>query len=353
MKVKLITLVLIVCAVLSSCKKVEEVSTTPVTPVVQDTLVSSFVVMGCNRLDKSDVSNDNPSTANVNQLKRTLEDIEKFGLKPDFFFFAGDIVLGYSPDTSAIGTQLRGWKKLYETLKPQTATYKAVALTGNHEVMSGKNQPAFATAEQTWVNNMKPFIVGNNGPQKNGADKLPTDQSQMTYSFQYKNSTFVILNTDPVGFEGTVPNQWLNTTLTQAKSNAKNKHIFLISHKPAFPYVGEDGLVNSFGQRDSTWNLVEKYRCDAMFSAHNHLYYRTQPRTNGAWQIIAGNGGSPLSDMLKKAEDFFFGFTYVRVYSSGKVAIKSYGRPLPSFGGYTGDPSNTVTTVRDSVDIIR
>lgn len=38
-----------------------------------DSLLYSFVSIGCNRVDKKDVSPDNPSTANLNQLRRTYQ----------------------------------------------------------------------------------------------------------------------------------------------------------------------------------------------------------------------------------------------------------------------------------------
>ena len=55
--------------------------------VVDDPVVYSFVVVGCNRIDKEDVDlSKNPSTANVVQLNRTFADVAALTPKPNFFF---------------------------------------------------------------------------------------------------------------------------------------------------------------------------------------------------------------------------------------------------------------------------
>jgi hypothetical protein len=57
-------------------------------------------VVGCNRIDAADVSKENPSTANLEQLNRTFREIAGLRRLPKFLFFAGDLVLGYSSDVS-------------------------------------------------------------------------------------------------------------------------------------------------------------------------------------------------------------------------------------------------------------
>ena len=50
---------------------------------------------------------------------------------------------------------------------------------------------------------------GGNGPAAGGADALQTDQSKLSYSFDFKDAHFVTLNTDPVGKDWHVPTAWL------------------------------------------------------------------------------------------------------------------------------------------------
>ena len=86
-----------------------------------------------------------------------------------------------------------------------------------------------------------------------------------------------------------------------------------------------------------------------MLASHNHLYYRLQPAGTKAWQLIAGNGGSPL-DATASPNKLFFGYTLIKVFTSGRVMAYSYGRDLPA-SGYLGPTAGIPTTVRDSVDI--
>ena len=51
------------------------------------------------------------------------------------------------------------------------------------------------------------------------------------------------------------------------------------------------------------------------------------------WQVIAGNAGSKLNSRWKPP---FFGFSQINVYTSGKVGLVSYERPVPTSGYYKG-----------------
>jgi hypothetical protein len=131
------------------------------------------------------------------------------------------------------------------------------------------------------------------------------------------------------------------------------KHIFVIGHKPAYPYptVPTDGLVEDQPARDAFWTSLANNQVEAMFSAHNHVYYRNQP-TGHTWMVIAGNGGTPIDasvDPTIPSTGTYFGFTLVTVTNSGRVFSKSYGREVPT-AGYATAPT-TPTTLRDSVEI--
>ena len=66
------------------------------------------------------------------------------------------------------------------------------------------------------------------------------------------------------------------------------------------------------------------------FTSHAHEWWPTQlPGARGVWQIIAGNGGSPLETSWTEPAPYF-GFTLVKIYASGKVGVTSYRRPAPS-----------------------
>lgn len=309
----------------------------------------SFVVVGCNRIEESDVTTANPSTANIEQLSRTFTEVAALDPPPKFFFFAGDMVLGYG-DATTLEKELRAWVAVYEASPLASTGIALVPILGNHEAQKivGGKRFAYAGAEATWLKVMGPYIRGSNGPAAGGADGLTTDQSQLTYSFDSAGTHFVVLNTDPVGKDWQVPTAWVATDLASARA-AGAKHIFAIGHKPAYasPVVPDDGLIQVPAERDALWNALEDNHAEAMLSAHNHLWYKTQPRTT--WQIIAGNGGSQLEAGVT-GKDAYYGFTVVEVSASGRITAKSYGRDVPK-AGYLASSSATPTTVRETVDL--
>ena len=117
------------------------------------------------------------------------------------------------------------------------------------------------------------------------------------------------------------------------------KHIFVIQHKPAYSYptVATDGLAFDIPARDAYWNVLVNNQVEGVFSAHNHEYWRAQP-TGKTWQVIAGNGGTPIDaglDLTIPSSGGYYGFTVVSVTNSGRVFSKSYGRDVPA-GGVRG-----------------
>jgi hypothetical protein len=311
----------------------------------------SFAVVGCNRVAAPE-SLGVVSTANVQELNRTFADIAALNPKPSFLFFAGDLVFGYTNDSLALDRELKGWVALYQASPLASSGVELVTLPGNHET-DNLAKVAYSPGERTWLRDMAPYITrGGNGPTAGGADALATDQSKLTYSFDFKDAHFVTLNTDPVGKDWHVPTAWVAADLAAAKARGV-KHIFAIGHKPAYPYptVPTDGLSFDVPARDAFWSVLANNQVEAMFSAHNHVFYRTQP-TGKTWMVIAGNGGTPIdatADQTIASTGSYFGFTLVTVTNSGRVFSKSYGRDVPA-AGYATAPT-VATTLRDSVEI--
>ena len=227
------------------------------------TLDYSFVVVGCNRLNDADTAGS-PSTANVPQLNRILTEISNLNPVPAYLFMAGDIILGYTKDTVVAAKQLNAWVQLYQGSALASKSTQLVVIPGNHET---QDKPAGklsqAGLERTYLRIMAPYIIGSNGPAADSThgDSLRTDQSKLTYSFNYKTDHFVMLNTDPVGRDGRVPTQWISSNIAAAKG-ASARHVFLVGHKPA--YAGtktatlDDGLAKFPANRDAFWKLWTK-----------------------------------------------------------------------------------------------
>ncbi|CAN5922232.1 hypothetical protein BH11GEM2_BH11GEM2_21770 [soil metagenome] len=312
----------------------------------------SFAVIGCNRLAAPE-SLGVVSTANVQQLKRTFADIAAMTVKPNFLFFAGDMVFGYTNDSTALDRELKGWIALYQASPLANIGVELVTIPGNHET-DNKAKVAVPSAERVWLREMGAYVGrGGNGPTAGGADALETDQSRLTYSFDFKDAHFVLLNTDPVGKDWHVPTAWVGTDLASAHARGA-KHIFAIGHKPAYSYptVPTDGLAFDIPARDAFWNALVTNQVEGMFSAHNHEYYRAQP-TGKTWQVIAGNGGTPLDaglDLSIPSTGNYYGYTVVSVTNSGRVFSKSFGRDIPA-AGYASAAPAIAASLRDSIKI--
>lgn len=122
------------------------------------------------------------------------------------------MVYGFK-DGSTLQQELTAWLALYQSSPLPAAGVTLVPVQGNHEsqAKSGSTKLAYVDAETTWVSVMGSYIKGSNGPPAGGPDALQTDQSKLTYSFDYAGTHFVILNTDPVGMDWQVPAKWITT----------------------------------------------------------------------------------------------------------------------------------------------
>jgi hypothetical protein len=334
-----------------------------------DSVAFSFVFMGCNRVDKSDVSNPNTnaSTANVPQLQRTFNEVAALNPKPVFYFFLGDEVLGLTPDAHTLQSQLKAWRKQYAdtgfSKLPQSGI-QLVAIPGNHEMLyEGKSKKGKkeelpnSAALAVWLKEMSSFVPsGITINRVGGSDSI---NNQLTYSFTYQNTHFILLNTDTYNTSETIgmaPAAWINADIAAARKNPAVKHIFLLGHKPAVVdkplYMADKDDIMDIPVVQSIWPVMEANNVEAMLSAHSHQYYRTQPNTGKTYQVIAGNGGSPYekhaaTDTARQ----FFGYTIVYVMKNQTVMLQSMGRSIPAANYLETIPANTPTTIRDAVNI--
>src|ERR1700733_7363618 len=129
----------------------------------------SFVVVGCNRVAAPE-SIGVVSTANVQELNKDFADIAAMSPKPNFLFFAGDLVFGYTNDSTALDRELKGWVALYQASPLATSGVELVTLPGNHET-DNLAKVAYPPGERVWLRDMTAYIGrGGNGPAAGGAD---------------------------------------------------------------------------------------------------------------------------------------------------------------------------------------
>src|SRR5882757_2215958 len=325
-------------------------------------VVLSFVIIGCNRVNGADVSPDNPSTANLAQLERSFTEIARLKPRPKFAFFTGDMVFGLNSDLGVLRSQLESWLDVYRsTPLGDDPRIRLIVLPGNHESLVGAkgSQRSNPGAEDVWLSVMQPFIAGDNGPGVGGPDNLQSDQSELTYSFDFRDSHFVMLNTDPFGAVATVPLNWLHQDLAAAAGDANLKHTFVMAHKQAFtpPNANsEQALDSSPDLRNQFWDELNSNGVGYYLVAHAHLWHENRPVSpisllQHTVQIIAGNGGSkPDPEWVASGANFYYGFTVVQVLKNGKVIIKSYGRDFDQTNYLAPSPLTLFpTTIRKTL----
>ncbi|HEX3150565.1 MAG TPA: metallophosphoesterase [Gemmataceae bacterium] len=335
-------------------------SFTTTTVASADDVKLSFVFLGCNRIQHKDwkiIQKDDPSSANLPQLKQTFTDIAGLKQKPSMLFFTGDLVLNLADDDgTTLKGQLDAWADLYKK-SPINGKLRLVPFTGNHEVLRKLKEeddeevpnkhcgPVFTK----WLkkSGFDTFANAANGPTAGHPkdDHLVDDQSELTYSFDVGDIHFVVINTDTLSdvvdpktkhpYAGWIPYNWIEKDVEAAQANKKTSAIFLLGHKPIqrHPHHEEDAIVNE-GDYKLGNKLVKLFAANdkvrAYLCAHEHLWQcDTFDKAPKVYQVIAGNGGSQLNSKWKPNGGTFYGFSQINVYASGKVGLTNYKRALP------------------------
>lgn len=243
-------------------------------------------------------------------FKTAVGNIQK--MKPDLVFGLGDLVSSCDGKSECEG-KLNNWKNYFGALSS-----KVYPAQGNHDRTEREK------ADEVW---QKVFAyLPNNGPQ--GYQKF-------TYSFDYENSHFVVLDSEKPNENDINGTQlsWLEGDLARNKK----ENIFVFYHEPAYPTnskVGES-LDASPKDRDALWNIFVKYKIKAVFSGHEHIQARSKIR--GIYQFIFGNVETfnHLSPKPGTAEYSFVGPAFgIAEVKGNKLTVKTYsiqGKELNSF----------------------
>jgi len=316
------------------------------------------------------------NTRAATRIMRTMQ-----AQKASMLFFNGDMIHGYGLAelgyTSALnGSSIAGpvapattadvvssdlmkfyqqygfWRGMVSPLL-ETGTY-VFPVPGNHETQCRAcNRLARVENERAWNDNMGDLVLDTNrfaailgtppqnvnpGPKAGASpDGLTTDQSKLSYSFDYKGMHFAVINTDPVGSDAHAPTRWLAADLAAAAARGVKRQ-FVFGHKPAFTYAfradgptspaGLDAAPGTLPDRDAFWNVIETYGA-VYFSGHEHIYDISRPR-GGAYQVLVGSGGSPFEAKatdatVHPATDRDYAWATVKVHQDGGVDILGYG----------------------------
>ena len=160
---------------------------------------------------------------------------------------------------------------------------------GNHE-LPGNGHEDREGDNMKWLNR---YDYGDVNPG-------PAGSPVTTYSFDYENAHFTVLNeySDVDGDDvtsGDIPDHlydWLEADLQATEKT----HVFVIGHEPAYPQPDADnGRVRHLGDsldqypatRDRFWRLLKDQGVRAYICGHTHNYSTVM--LDGVWQVDAGH----------------------------------------------------------------
>ena len=164
-------------------------------------------------------------------------------------------------------------------------SYLWYPVMGNHDIERKERLLWFQTYNYDPNGDIPPNIV-RSGPL--GCEKT-------TYSFDYNNAHFVVLDEFCNEANGTISNQMYNWLYADLEATTK-QHIFVFGHEPAYPQPDadngvkrhmNDSLDKDALKRDLFWELLQEHNVVAYFCGHTHTY--SAVNVDGVWQITAGH----------------------------------------------------------------
>lgn len=200
-------------------------------------------------------------------------------LEPQFCLTTADLVNRGGGD---IGEQL------YQDLDKDAGwffrKYPTWPTLGNHEIGGPKTN----TGQENYDSGVENFgdFFGLKGP---------------LYSFTYGNAKFIALDWIKVS-NSEERLEWLEKELKEAQG----MHIFIFKHRPYYT-VGHKSYNDVEGKTNIVTKLFTKYKVDAVFSGHDHIYYRTE--REGVNYIVSAGAGATIYD-LKREGDAISGDSY-------------------------------------------
>lgn len=121
--------------------------------------------------------------------------------------------------------------------------------------------------------------------------KLPVEEpADMYYTITDDNVKFIVINTNTLRLLGEDQEQedWLVAQLAAATE----PNVFVMMHHPPFSIGGYKP--GDPGIRQRLHPIFAQYRPSAVFTAHDHGYYRTE--RDGVTYVVTAGGGAPLYD---------------------------------------------------------
>lgn len=332
----------------------------------------TFAFFGCNRIDGKDwqkLKKQNPSSANVPQLRQNLTDIA--ALAPDLLFFGGDLVMGYGDDDGKeMAGQFSSWIDLVKSL-PHSPGTRYIAITGNHELnrKRGDDKLPNPHCDEVWTSlvtgaGLIPEAAASPAAERYPGDRLIDDQHALSFSFNQGSVHFVVLNTDTrvstidrqTGMTkiAMVPVHWLNEDLDSAEKSPAIRAVIVMGHRNLIDpeSVKGDAPIDSECAVPMIKSLKLHKKVRAYICAHVHAFDISTIGKSGLRQVCFGNGGSLLEKSWKPQRGRTYGFGLFKVYDDGSLGVTPYLRPEPA-EYMTDDPGKVPPASAEAEVIIK
>ena len=206
-------------------------------------------------------------------------------LKPDFVMTVGDMIEGYTDDTTRLISE---WEEYDSLIAPLSMPIYMVP--GNHDILSDVQEGIYRRFAG------EPY-----------------------YSFDHGNLHFVILDAGRWESSEELPGEQIDWLTGDLKSSRQAAYTFVFFHKPFWYNSIADG------KPDTLHSLFVKYGVDAVFTGHYHEYF-TGTYDNILYTCLGSSGGgsSPMPTGLH------YHFAWVTVDTGGiHIAPIKMGAVLP------------------------
>lgn len=227
-------------------------------------------------------------------LEQAFEDIEN----PAFILHTGDIV--------ERGVMTDHWNRYFKALGDFGKTTAHFAAIGNHDTWGDSSKGLADSADNFDLHFNHPNNGGSAAFAEGTVDKVNAQQhpasmslmqnlDETTYSFNYGDVHFVVLNTGTYDWNGAIDRIIINAQrewlIADLEANADAEWTIVMMHQP--PYNSQSGTYDRLGLND----IIEDYGVDLAIVGHSHIVTRTYPMKNGSMvsntitnKIEAGTG---------------------------------------------------------------
>lgn len=229
------------------------------------------------------VSGDNRPTAQGAPLPPVLKTIfAEIGLiRPDFVIWTGDTVYGYCDSREELEQEFQAFAA---AAKPIAGIVPLFNAPGNHEIHS----------QQTCAAPVDKLCAA-----PCSEDVFRSHFGQLYGSFDYAGAHFIALDTDVPGGADEISGDQLAWLKRDLESNKGARAIFVFTHTEFYssPQIDPPAGTShpAVANRWELQDLFRRYPVKAVFSGHEHLYYREPgEQHDGIEYFVAGGAGAPL-----------------------------------------------------------